>query len=157
MAMATTPHPQPMAQQGHTQGVGQTGQQPMQSPGVVGQMQPAHGGVAQTPATMPAKPVLFDDLEPVHYARLYPDAKSSDEAKAEAKKAGQAAYDASAKIVAAAQVETTEVPPEGGAPAAPSTKDTIKETASLVSNAANQALKERGDPRAPAEAAAPHA
>ena len=145
MAMATTPTPT-HAQQAHTPGVGA-------SPGVVGQMQPAHGGPAQTPATKPAKPVLFDDLEPVHFARLYPDAKSTEEAKAAAKKAGEAAYEASEHVVAAAQVDTQEVPPEGGAPAGPSTKDTIAHVAGVVSNAANQALKERGDPRAPAEAA----
>lgn len=148
MAMATTPTPT-HAQQGHTPGV---------SPGVApaaGQMHPPGGTQAQTPTTMPAKPVLFDDLEPVHYARLYPDAKSSDEAKAAAKKAGQEAYDGSAHIVAAAQVDTQELPPEGGAPSGPSTKDTIAHVAGVVSNAANQALKERGDPRAPAEAAPP--
>ena len=149
MAMATTPTPT-HTPQAHTPGV---------SPGVApaaGQMRAPGGTQAQTAATMPAKPVLFDDLEPVHYARLYPDAKSSDEAKAEAKKAGQAAYDESAKVVAAAQVDTMEVPPEGGAaPPGPSTKDTVTQPAGVVSNAANQALRERKDPRAPAEEAPP--
>lgn len=148
MALPTATHAPPPAQQAATPGVGA-------SPGVVGPMHPPSGAVAQTPTTMPAKPVLFDDLEPVLLTRLYPDAKSSDAAKAEAKKAGQAAYDGSAKVLAAAQVETTDVPPEGGAPAGPSTKDKITQPLGVVSNAANQALRERGDPRAPAEEAPP--
>lgn len=149
MAMPTATHAPPPAQQAATPGVGA-------SPGVVGPMHPPGGAVAQTPTTMPAKPVLFDDLDGVLLLRLYPDAKTSEDARAGAKKAGAAAYEDSAKIVAAAQVDTQEIPPEGAAPQGPSTKDTIRQlSAAVVSNAANQALRERGDPRAPAEEAPP--
>ena len=129
MAMPTTQHPQ-MAQQAHTQGVGQVGpQQPMQSPGVVGQMGAAPGTAPASGEA--AKPVLFDDIDPILLARLYPDALKGGMADARglAMKAGEACHEAGAKLIAAAQEPVAQfdehgnpVPPPPAHPAAPAAR-----------------------------------
>lgn len=114
MAQPTTQHPQQMQSQHSTPGVGQTGQQP--APGSLASMRPAEGGPRQTPDTPGAEPVLFDDIDPVLLARLYPDAMSKGigEARDLAMAAGHAAHDLGAKLMAAAQ-EPVAVPAEPGA------------------------------------------
>lgn len=98
MAMPTTQHPAPPTQQAATPGVGA-------SPGVVGPMQPMQHGQVQTPTTEGAKPVLFDDIDPILLARLYPDALKGGmaDARALAMKAGEACHELGTKLMAAAQ------------------------------------------------------
>lgn len=96
----------------------------------------------QGPDVMPAKPVLFDDLDGVLLYRLY---GNEDDPRAAAKAAGQAAYEGSRDVIAAAQVHTEPPPQETGAEPP---KETIVWPAGTISYAADQALRERGDPRA---------
>jgi hypothetical protein len=96
MAMSTTQTPAHPTQQAATPGVGA-------SPGSVQGMRPAAPGVAQTPDTAPAKPVLFEDLDPVLLVRLYPDAKSGEEMRTLAMAAGDKAHEDGKNLVAAQQ------------------------------------------------------
>jgi hypothetical protein len=61
------------------------------------------GDMPKTAAPAAAKPVLFDDLDSVLLVRLYGDAINLTEAKALAMKAGMAAQEDGAKLVAAQQ------------------------------------------------------
>jgi hypothetical protein len=61
------------------------------------------GDAPKTAAPPAAKPVLFDDLDPVLLVRLYGDAINLTEAKALAMKAGLAVQEEGAKLVAAQQ------------------------------------------------------
>jgi len=63
---------------------------------------PTSAGVKQSPDTMPAAPVLFDDIDPVLLMRLYP---GITDAQAAALAAAQADYDGAKTLVAAQQVE----------------------------------------------------
>lgn len=131
MAQPTTPHPQqhqPMPATPGMAGTPGTVAQPL-PPGTlaataqqrVGQMGPpppnVASGAVQTQATEGARPVLFDDIDPVLLCRLYPHSKSGDESRGLAEKAGEAAHEAGLKLVAAQQEpvapETTAAPPAG--------------------------------------------
>lgn len=98
MAQPTTQNPAPLTQMAPTPGVGAT-------PGTLQGMRPSMAGIRQTPETAPAEPVLFDDIDPVLLARLYPEATAggSGEARAKAMEAGAAARDAAMTLVAAQQ------------------------------------------------------
>lgn len=51
----------------------------------------------------PARPVLFDDIDPVLLVRLYPAARDAAEMRAQAMEAGERAYDEGLKLVASQQ------------------------------------------------------
>lgn len=67
---------------------------------------PTSAGPRQTPDTMPAKPVLFEDIDKVLLMRLYPD---SADPNSDALAAGDAAYNGSRDIVASQQVPVLQV------------------------------------------------
>jgi hypothetical protein len=71
-------------------------------------------GVPQSPDTPPAPPFLFGDIEPVHYARLYPEAltKGASAAKDAAMAAGQAAFEGGKTLHASQQDPVGDTPPE---------------------------------------------
>jgi hypothetical protein len=97
MALPTAEHRPDAPRQHDTPGIGKQGDPPKIAPAEA------------------AKPVLFDDIDPVLLVRLYPDAVNSGEARTLALAAGQAAYDEGAKLVAAQQepvaVPGAEIPP----------------------------------------------
>jgi hypothetical protein len=97
MAQPTTQYPT-TTQMARTPGVAQ-------GPAAVGSMAPMRAGAVQTPETEGAKPVLFDDIEPILLARLYPEALAGGmaEARALAMAAGEAAFEQGNKLVASAQ------------------------------------------------------
>lgn len=111
MAQPTTNHPAPMAPQPPTAGVGTT----------PGSMKPAPTqGPGQKPDTEGAKPVLFEDLDPILLARLYPEAltKGLGDARGLAEKAGAEAHKAGQTLFAAAQ-EGAPGYPAANAPGSP--------------------------------------
>lgn len=89
MAQPTTPTHTPAQPQHDTPGVGKQGAAPEVKPGE------------------PAKPVLFEDIDPVLLVRLYPGAKDAAEMRAQAEKAGQEVAEAGAKIIASQQEPIT--------------------------------------------------
>ena len=97
MALPSAPHA-PAQQQHQSSGVGMQGAQP-----VVGPQEAA-------------KPVLFEDIDPVLLIRLYPGAKDVAELRAQAMAAGQLVHDEGAKLIAAQQqpVEIAGEPPRAG-------------------------------------------
>lgn len=103
MAQPTSSNAAAPAAQGKTPGVTPMGQSPA---GVAGGQRPSMQGVQQTPDTAPAEPVLFDDLDPVLLARMYPNAKSGEEARSHAMEAGRQAHAHGHKLVAAQQEPT---------------------------------------------------
>jgi hypothetical protein len=98
MALATTATPT-TTHQAPTPGVAQ-------GPATAGGMgaAPTHTA-AQTPTTEGAKPVLFDDLDPILLARLYPAALAGGMADARklALEAGEHTHELGTKLLAAAQ------------------------------------------------------
>jgi hypothetical protein len=117
MANQTDEHAERPAQQRHTPGVGQSpgsiqaggrvgamGGAPT-GVGAGGQQRPSMTGVMQTPDTPGADPVLFEDIEPVLLARLYPAAMGGMEAaRGLAMEAGHAAQEAGLALVADQQL-----------------------------------------------------
>jgi hypothetical protein len=67
-------------------------------------------GLQQSPDTPPAEPFLFGDIEPVHFARLYPDMlRDAVSGAAEAAMAaGWDAYNASMSVMSAQEAEALE-------------------------------------------------
>ena len=100
MAQPTSSTAAPAEQQHRTPGVGQT-------PGTVGAMGSSPAGLAggrhQAPDLPQPDPVLWDSFDPVLLVRLYPEAKNSDAARADALKAGKAAKEAGEHAIAAQQ------------------------------------------------------
>ena len=113
MPMSTEPNAPPAVQQRPTQGVspGQRGREQDQrgsqrgtpAAGRMGEQPFGEGYRQQSPATPPAVPVLFDDLDGVLLFRLYPDAIGGEDARDKAKQAAQQAYVLSTRIIAAQQ------------------------------------------------------
>jgi len=80
---------------------------------------PGVGMQGKAPVVAPveaAKPVLFDDIDPVLLVRLYPEATSAADMRTAAMAAGTATYDAGQELVAAQQEP---VLIEGAPPPAP--------------------------------------
>jgi hypothetical protein len=74
---------------------------------------PGVGKQGDAPKIAPAeaaKPVLFPDIDPVLLVRLYPGAKDAADMRAQAMKAGEAARELGAKLVAAQQEPVTPHP-----------------------------------------------
>jgi hypothetical protein len=105
MAMPTTTHPAGAPRQAATPGVGMQGAAPPMAPAEA------------------AKPVLFDDIDPVLLVRLYPSAESAADMRTQAMAAGEAAYEQGANLVAAQQEPVAgalpEQPPPGAQPYPP--------------------------------------
>jgi hypothetical protein len=125
MAQSTSHEAPPPAPQQATPHVGST-------PGSVGPMgaapsgigagsRPSMTGVQQTPETPPADPVLFEDIDPIYLARLYPQALAGGigEARELAMAAGVAAHDDGLNLVASQQEPVIELPPVPPAPPPP--------------------------------------
>src|SRR5262249_1437121 len=82
------------------QGAGGVGAAPGGGPGLPGMGRMGGGTPAQGPDVRGADPVLFEDIEPMYLARLYPHAKSGEEARAHAMEAGKRAQDEGQRLVA---------------------------------------------------------
>jgi hypothetical protein len=98
MAQPTTSHSAPAQQQAPTYGVGTQGKPPV------------------PPAPEPAKPVLFEDIDPVLLIRLYPAAKDAGDLRGQAMAAAEATHEAGLHLVASQQ-EPVAGAPEPPAPA----------------------------------------
>jgi hypothetical protein len=107
MAQPTSSTSSPPAQQAATAGVGQHAAAP-----AAGRMGAAPEGVLvarpQTQDTLPARPVLFDDIDPVLLMRLY---GAGADVKDKALAAGRERFEMSTKVMASQQ-EDALPPPE---------------------------------------------
>jgi hypothetical protein len=130
MALPTTENPQPIPPQRATPNVTPGTRTPDRSelrmgPGTLPadyegaptgmRMGPAPEGIRGGTATRemlenvkPQPPILFDDLDPVYLARLYPDSFDAGAAREKAMEAGQAAYDMSTEVFPIASLSSEE-------------------------------------------------
>ena len=91
MAMPTRDNPPNNPSMRPTPGIGG-------GPPTVGAMRPPPQGVAQTPETKGAEPVLLEGTDPVLLHRLYPEADSIEEAASSALAQGQKTRDEGAAL-----------------------------------------------------------
>jgi hypothetical protein len=85
MAQGTTPTPTQAPQQAATPGIGMQGAPPKTEP------------------LPPAEPVLFEDIDPVLLVRLYPAARDSADARAQAMEAGHRVREEGLALIASQQ------------------------------------------------------
>ena len=111
MAQPTTEHPVAPPHQAATPGVGGTGAAPAKRPAGVGMM----GAPPVVEPLEPAKPVLWEDIDPVLLIRLYPEAESADALRALAMAAVDMAYEQGLTLMASQQ-EPVQLFDEAGVP-----------------------------------------